>query len=271
VTGQDSLGRKPQLAYSEIQSKTHDEARRRRKARKISAVLRHFFGRDGLDGLVALDLGCSTGFTADALSSTGCTVIGLDIDVPGLAHARSRFGENVEFVCGDGAALPLADQSIDIVICNQVYEHIVDPDGMSREILRVLSPGGAAFFGLGNKYQVIEPHYRLPFLSWLPDRAADRYVGATGRADHYYERFRTRRQLVQMLRPLNLWDYTYTILADRDAFDADDIVPRSLARAPRSFWRALQPIMPTFVWVGTPGTASPAGPTTRVAPARVEG
>ena len=261
--------RAPQLAYSEIQAKTHDEARRRRKARKIVAVLRHFFGREDLAGLVALDVGCSTGFTADVLSSAGCRVLGLDIDVPGLSHARSRFGEHVDFLCGDGAALPLPDGSVDIVICNQVYEHIVDPDGMSREISRVLAPGGAAFFGLGNKYQVIEPHYRLPFLSWVPERVADRYVAASGRAGHYYERFRTRRQLVEMLRPLTLWDYTYSILADRDAFDADDIVPKRLSRAPRLFWRALQPVMPTFIWIGTTVGTRPAGAPTRVAPALV--
>jgi SAM-dependent methyltransferase len=259
-----------QLAYSEIQDKTLDEARRRRKAAKILAVVRHFLGRNDLSGLVAVDVGCSTGFLADELRSTGCTVIGLDIDVPGLAHANVRFGDRVHFLCGDGSEMPLADQSVDIVLFNQVYEHVVDADKVMGEIKRILAPDGIMFCGFGNKYQVIEPHYRLPFLSWVPPRVADRYVSAFGRADSYYERFRTRRALLRMVRPLRVWDYTYAILRDRDHFSAEDVVPAALSGAPLPFWKALTPIMPTFMWVATPGEARPAGQPTRVPPSRVD-
>ena len=264
-------GRVPQLAYSELQDKTHDEQRRRTKAQKILRVLRHFLGRDDLTGLVAVDIGSSTGYFADELRSTGCTVLGLDIDVPGLVHARQRFGEQVDFLCAEGAAMPFRTGTIDIVVLNQVYEHVVDPDAVMEDIRRVLRPDGVVFCGYGNKYQVMEPHYRLPFLSWLPARVADRYVAASGRAPSYYERFRTRRALVRMSRPLQLWDYTYTILADRTLFQAEDVVPGPLARAPRWFWRALQAILPTFMWIGTPGDRTPAGAPTRVTPQRIDG
>jgi hypothetical protein len=43
--------RKPQLAYSEIQSKMHDEQLRRQKAHKIIRVLHHYLGRHDLAGL----------------------------------------------------------------------------------------------------------------------------------------------------------------------------------------------------------------------------
>lgn len=261
--------RAPQLAYSEIQEKTHDQVRRQRKAAKILAVLRHFLGREDLNGLVALDVGCSTGFLADVLRADGARVIGMDIDRPGLAHAQQRFGEQIGFVCADGGAMPLADASVDVVVFNQVYEHVVDADAVMAEITRVLAPHGAAFFGFGNKYQVIEPHYRLPFLSWLPVRVADRYVAASGRAADYYERFRTRRGLLRMCRGLTIWDYTYAVLADAQGFDATDVVPRGLRRAPAWFWRSLQAIMPTFLWVGTPGTDQPRGPAVRVSPTRL--
>ncbi len=261
--------RAPQLAYSLIQDKTRDEARRRRKAAKVVAVLRHFLGREDLTGLVALDAGCSTGFLADILRDAGCEVIGIDIDQPGLAHAHARFGDRVRFLCADGGAMPLADGSVDLVVFNQVYEHVVDADAVMAEITRVLAPHGAAFFGLGNKYQVIEPHYRLPFLSWVPPRVADRYVSAFGRADDYYERFRSRRGLRQMCGGLRLWDYTYAVLGDASAFEATDVVPRGLLWVPTGFWRALQPIMPTFVWVGTPGDDVPRGLHVRVPPRRI--
>jgi ubiquinone/menaquinone biosynthesis C-methylase UbiE len=267
----DGMTRKPQFAYSEIQYKTHDEQKRRTKAAKIVSVLQHFFGRDDLEGLTAVDIGCSTGYTVDTLQNAGCDVIGLDIDVPGVAHAKSRFGERASFMCADGSALPFADKSVDIVVFNHIYEHVVDADAVLAEIYRVLRDDGAAYFGFGNRLGVIEPHYRLPFLSWLPRRAADRYVALSGRADDYYEQFRTRSGLLRMCSGLQLWDYTYTVLSDSVAFHATDMVSPRLTSIPTSFWHALAPIMPTFVWIGTPGGRRPAGGATRQPPKHIGG
>ena len=72
-----------------------------------------------------------------------------------------------------------------------------------------------------------------------------------------------------MCQPLRVWDYTYAVLRDRDYFDAQDVVPRALAHAPQTFWKSLSPIMPTFVWVATPGERAPAGRGARVDPVRV--
>lgn len=262
----EDSSRKPQLAYSEIQHKTRDEAKRRTKAAKITRVLQHFYGREDLSGLTGLDVGCSTGFTAAELARSGVDVVGLDIDVPGLGFAADRFGEQVRFLCADGTALPFPDHSIDIVVFNHIYEHVVDPDSVMAEIRRVLAPAGAAYLGFGNRLGVIEPHYRLPFLSWLPARLADRYVATTGRAPHYYERFRTRPALRRMCGDLTVWDYTYTILSDAEEFRAEDMVPPRLRRAPSVLWRAAAPIMPTFVWVATPSDLQPRGRLTREPP-----
>ena len=258
--------RKPQLAYSELQNKTHDERKRRRKAAKIVAVLEHFLGRGDLTGLVGVDIGSSTGYTVDTLQQAGLRVIGSDIDVPGLVHAQQRFGQDAAFLCADGAALPFADGSLDVVVFNHIYEHVVDADTVLAEIRRVLRPDGVAYLGLGNKLGVIEPHYRLPFLSWLPKPAADRYVSAFGRADDYYEQFRTRAALRKMCGGLRLWDYTSTVLSDAQRFSAGDMVPPRLEGTPPAVWRLLMPIMPTFIWVGTPGTRRPAGSAVRRPP-----
>lgn len=258
--------RLPQLAYSELQDKTMDEKKRRTKADKIVAVLQHYIGRQDLSGLVTIDIGCSTGYTVDTLRGAGCDAVGLDIDAPGLAYADSLFGDRAFFLCADGSALPFADRSIDIVVFNHIYEHVVDADAVLDEIRRVLRPDGVAYFGFANRLGVIEPHYRLPFLSWLPRRAADRYVALSGRAAEYYEQFRTRSGLLKMCQGLQLWDYTYTVLADSVQFHARDMVPTRLATAPPQLWRVLAPIMPTFIWIGTPGARRPAGGSTRQPP-----
>ncbi|MEP6598402.1 MAG: class I SAM-dependent methyltransferase [Actinomycetota bacterium] len=263
-------GRERQLAYSELQSEMLDEAGRRQKAGKISAVLSDFLGDSAFDGLTVLDIGCSTGFIADELRRAGATVVGVDIDVPGLSRAAKRFGGAVHFTCADGEALPLPSKSVDVVVFNHIYEHVVDADAVMKEIGRVLRPEGVVYLGLGNRLGVVEPHYKLPLLSWLPKPLANRYVKVTGRADHYYETFRTRRNLRRMCRGLSVWDYTYTVLADPDRFRADDMVPAPLRRAPIALWRTVSPIIPTFIWIGTPGARAPAARARRSAPRLVE-
>jgi SAM-dependent methyltransferase len=248
----------------------HNESGRRTKAAKILAVLRHFRGEAGFHGARVVDIGCSTGFITDEFRGAGATAIGIDIDVPGLAAARANFDAGISFVCSDGERLPFPEGSVDAVVFNHIYEHVVDADAVMREIVRVLVPGGVAYLGLGNKWGIIEPHYGLPFLSWLPPRLADRYVRSTGRADAYHERFRGERRLRKMTAALTVWDYTTTVLAEPARFSAEDVVPRPLARLPLTSWKVARPLVPTFIWVGTKGSsATPAGPRLKSPPRRI--
>ena len=260
-------GREAQLAYSEQMAAMLDEAGRRRKAAKILAVLRHVRGLDDLSGMTAADVGCSAGFIADELAGAGAArTYGVDIDVPGLRAARTRFGDHVQFVCSAGQALPFPDASLDVVVFNHIYEHVVDPDAVIADIKRVLKPDGVLYLGLGNRLGVIEPHYKLPFLSYLPPAAADRYVRAFGRADSYYERFRTRRGLQHLLAGWHVVDYTLPVLGDPAAFSGEDMVPALVSRLPERALAATLPLVPTYVWVASPSPLRPAGPALRVAP-----
>ena len=194
--------RREQLNYSETMAKMLDETARRKKAAKIVAVVSHALGVESLDALRAVDVGCSAGFIADELALAGATTSGVDIDEPGLARARERFGDRVDFRVARGEDLPFDDDSVDVVVLNHIYEHVVDPEAVVADIHRVLRPGGLLYLGVGHRWQLIEPHHRLPFLSWLPRRAADRYVRLAGRGDHYYERYYTPLGSASSLRRL---------------------------------------------------------------------
>lgn len=258
--------RNKQLAYSELQGAMLDEVGRRQKAAKITSVLRHFLGRDDLADLVVGDVGCSTGFTADELAERGGDVVGFDIDVPGLARANERFAGRVGFVCADGEQLPVADETFDVLVFNHIYEHVVDADAVVAELHRILKPDGVVYLGLANKLGVVEPHYKLPFLSYLPQGLADRYMRATGRGDTYYEQFRTRRGLAKMLDRFYVWDYTYSVLANPDRFAARDMVPRTLDMLPARALKLAQPLIPTFLWVASKRPLAPQGRPVNPAP-----
>ena len=99
--------------------------------------------REILDGLpigVALDAACGTGRHALYLASLGHTVIGVDSSPGMLARAREKLPQG-KFHEADLHDLPLADDSVDLVICAIALVHLADIEGPFREFARVLRPG----------------------------------------------------------------------------------------------------------------------------------
>lgn len=62
--------------------------------------------------------------------------LGLELDTE-----ENRATQHADFYY-DGQTFPVADESVDTVLCNQVLEHVADPDEFLSEIFRVLRPGG---------------------------------------------------------------------------------------------------------------------------------
>lgn len=58
---------------------------------------------------------------------------------------RRRRSE-IHYAVGCGEEIPLAGDSMDLVICCNVIDHTSDPDAILREIHRVLKPNGRFFF-----------------------------------------------------------------------------------------------------------------------------
>jgi SAM-dependent methyltransferase len=203
-----------------------DEANRLRKAEKIRAVLE----QEGIlpdPDLRVLDIGCSFGIILKSLSSYVGYGVGIDID----RQLLSSGADKVSFVRADGEHLPFAAGSFDIVICNHVYEHTDDPEKMFSEIERVLTADGVCYFAGPNKYDLIEPHYGLPFLSWLPRSLADWYLKCTRKGERYAERPYSYAGITRLLNRFEATSYTEKILGDPARYRATDILPpRSLKR-----------------------------------------
>ena len=77
-------------------------------------------------------------------------MIGLDLSHQDLKTAQSRIADmasynpkgSVDFAQANGLSLPLADHSVDRLICSEVLEHIPNYIGFLEEIDRVLKPDG---------------------------------------------------------------------------------------------------------------------------------
>jgi 2-polyprenyl-3-methyl-5-hydroxy-6-metoxy-1,4-benzoquinol methylase len=160
---------------------------RRMRGRRICEALR-VFGAIALDTASLLDIGCSSGLITDEIARQVGTAVGVDVDLDSVRYA-SRHGGDAHFVVAAGAALPFRDGTFDAVVCNHVYEHVPNAAALMRDVCRVLRPGGACYFAGGHTLQLIEPHHRVPLLSWLPRRAASAILRAIGKRSTYDEQF----------------------------------------------------------------------------------
>ncbi|UMZ72916.1 arsenite methyltransferase [Natranaerofaba carboxydovora] len=101
------------------------------------------------EGEVVLDLGSGAGvdcLLAAAKVGEKGRVIGVDMTPEMIAKARKNAEKhnysNVEFRLGEIENLPLADNSVDVVISNCVINLSADKSRVFEEIYRVLKPGG---------------------------------------------------------------------------------------------------------------------------------
>jgi SAM-dependent methyltransferase len=87
-----------------------------------------------------LDVGCGPGDLGRHRPSREVTVHGVDLDPDALARAAGA--ETVVRADLDGGPLPYADHSFDAVVAKDIFEHLVRPERLAREVWRVLRPGG---------------------------------------------------------------------------------------------------------------------------------
>ena len=140
-----------------------------------AALLRYF----ALQGIAArsarvLDVGAGNGGVALALANcTRFSVHTLDI-VPNneLMALRRALRLPVRPVVASGAAIPLADESLDIVLLIDTLEHLPDPRATGAEIMRVLRRGGFCYITTPARVPHLlraDPHYGIRGLALFPN------------------------------------------------------------------------------------------------------
>ena len=87
-----------------------------------------------------LDLGSDNGVISYLLRARGGRWTSADLSEKAVASIRSLVGSNVYRI--DGARMPFADASFDLVVIIDLLEHVRDDAGCVAEIARILRPGG---------------------------------------------------------------------------------------------------------------------------------
>lgn len=227
-----------------------DRASRVLKARKITAII-------GLPRFQCcrriLEIGCGSGLIASTLAAAGNSELSVDaVDV-----VDSRVEKNgYRFNLVDGTTLPFGDAIFDLVITNHVIEHVGDEPAQLahlEEVKRVMADGGVVYFAVPNKWRIVEPHYRLPLLSWFSRDASDAYLRLMRRTSHYDCYPRSRSDLIRLFEATGFVYEDRTVAAMRQMLELEH--PNHIATkvvntvCPDWLLESGKPIVPTFVFL----------------------
>jgi SAM-dependent methyltransferase len=160
-----------------------------------------------------LENGCGVGMYLGPLGRALNTplVYGLEYDFERATQA-GHAQPAVRVVCGAGEHLPYPDHTFDVILSNEVIEHVQDDRQALAEMARVLSPGGRLVLFCPNRWYPVETHGiywrghyhfgNMPLVNYLPDRWRNRL------APHV--RAYTAHGLRRLLRGLPLRIITHT-------------------------------------------------------------
>lgn len=135
-----------------------------------------------LDGARVLDIGCGIGAYVRKLRELSDRVYGIDIDA-----ARVREGRDAGCLAvAVSEHLPFADGVLDVVLLNEVIEHVRDDRETLREACRVVRPGGHVIVYAPNRLYPFETHGvylgkryvfgNIPLVNYLPGTLRRRLV-----------------------------------------------------------------------------------------------
>lgn len=124
----------------------------------------------GHRGARVLDFGCGAGSLVAAGRAAGIEMYGADIYYGGSqtradAEASGLLGTAI--IENTGGRIGFPDRYFDLVVNNQVLEHVEDLEAVLREIHRVLKPGGRVLSIFPSRDVFREGHIGIPFSHWF--------------------------------------------------------------------------------------------------------
>ncbi|NPV86953.1 MAG: arsenite methyltransferase [Anaerolineae bacterium] len=119
--------------------------------------------------MTAADVGAGTGFIAAGLAPLVRQVHVIDGSAAMLEVARKNLADypSIVYHHAEGLALPLEDQSVDVVFANMYLHHCPDPLAAIREMARILKPGGRLVI------TDVDAHTH----TWMREEMADVWLG----------------------------------------------------------------------------------------------
>lgn len=120
--------------------------------------------KESVSGIV--DIGCGTGrFSGPLADHFDASLVGVEPSGKMLRQARNKGANSrVTFLTGSGEAIPVGDDSADLVFMSMVFHHFDNPNLVARECCRVLRRNGAVCL----RNATIDQFASFPYLDFFP-------------------------------------------------------------------------------------------------------
>ncbi|MBE2226097.1 MAG: methyltransferase domain-containing protein [Ignavibacteria bacterium] len=100
-----------------------------------------------------LEVGCGAGHILERINCGRLT--GIDISPVQIQRAKARLGSKAKLIEAEGERLPFPDQSFERILCTEVFEHVLEPEKLLKEMKRVLKDDGIISLSVPNEKLII--------------------------------------------------------------------------------------------------------------------
>ncbi len=220
-----------------------DGASRDKKAQKILSVLRE---HKNLTTSLLLDIGTGSGHIIARIARHTKKAVSVDL------YDERTSKKGYEFRKIPSEKLPFKNNTFDIALSNHVLEHIPNQKTHLSEIHRVLKKKGILYLATPNRWWVMDPHYKLPFITWLPAKIAAHYIRWARKKENWDIYSLSYLSLKKIARPhFDMVDITPRLMKypSRYGVDAYPYLQKAIKLVPFPLLKLLTPFTPTFVFI----------------------
>lgn len=221
---------------------------RREKGLKIERLLRL---SDRIQPIRLLEVGTGSGGIAHYFGTH--PILRYEVSAVDVCDNR-LVCDGYKFQLVKGTCLPFEDESFDMVLTNHVIEHVGDAEAQAHhlaEVRRVMKLDGVGYLAVPNRWMLVEPHYKLVFLSWLPHAWRTTYLRSMGKGEIYDCEPMQMKPLERMLDKAGFRHCNICIPALRATLEIerpDSMMARLIRVVPDACISPFKRIIPTLIY-----------------------